>query len=173
MKTNKTLMKIIIGITIVLLMGTFGCSKSKKTDSLEDELLPSDASVTQEAQTDVVPEPTPAENPQPAPEPQKNETVTNTTPPPPEETPKPEAKAPISEEYQDYTVQSGDTLMKIAFETYGDLYRWNKIYELNKDKVTNPNSIAKGTVLKLEKSSATITIEKNGDQYLIKKGDTL
>lgn len=73
----------------------------------------------------------------------------------------------------EYTVQSGDTLMKIAFETYGDLYKWRQIYEANRDKIKDANSIPKGTVLKIEKPSSPVTIDKNGEQYLIKKGDTL
>lgn len=70
-----------------------------------------------------------------------------------------------------YTVQSGDTLMKIAFEVYGDLYQWRKIYDDNRDKIPNPNALVKGTQLMVEKTS--VTIEKNGEQYLIKRGDTL
>ena len=75
--------------------------------------------------------------------------------------------------YEDYTVQQGDTLMKIAFETYGDLYRWKGLLEANKEKVTNPNSIPAGTVLKVERPSTSVSIQKNGDKYLIKNGDTL
>ncbi len=73
---------------------------------------------------------------------------------------------------QDYTVQSGDTLMKIAFENYGDLYQWKKIYEDNREKITNPNAIPRGTVLTL-KDVTTVEIAKNGDKYLIRSGDTL
>jgi nucleoid-associated protein YgaU len=75
--------------------------------------------------------------------------------------------------FDNYTVQNGDTLMKIAFETYGDLYRWKGILEANKDKVTNPNLIPAGTVLKVEKPATPVSIEKNGEKYLIKTGDTL
>ena len=78
-----------------------------------------------------------------------------------------------SGQFQDYTVQAGDSLMKIAFETYGDLYRWKSILEANKDKVTDPNRIPAGTVLKVEAPSSAVMIEKNGEKYLIKSGDTL
>ncbi len=83
--------------------------------------------------------------------------------------------APVggSGEFQDYPVNSGDTLMKIAFEVYGDLYQWRRIYETNKDKVSDPNRLAKGMVLKVEKPGSPVQIDRNGEQYLIKNGDTL
>jgi nucleoid-associated protein YgaU len=72
-----------------------------------------------------------------------------------------------------YTIQQGDTLMKIAFETYGDLYQWKKIYEGNKDKIRDPNNLSAGVTLSLEKPAQEVTIERNGEKYMIKKGDTL
>lgn len=63
--------------------------------------------------------------------------------------------------------------MKIAFETYGDIYRWKGILEANKDKVTDPNHIPAGTSLKVEKPATAVAVEKNGEKYLIKTGDTL
>jgi nucleoid-associated protein YgaU len=74
---------------------------------------------------------------------------------------------------QDYTVQRGDTLMKIAFQTYGDLYKWHDIYQANQDRIKNPNDVPPGTVLKIDQPSVPVSIERNGDQYLIKVGDTL
>jgi nucleoid-associated protein YgaU len=78
-----------------------------------------------------------------------------------------------SGQYENVTVQAGDTLMKIAFETYGDLYRWKSILEANRDKVTDPNQIPVGTVLKIERPATHVAIERNGEKYLIKNGDTL
>ncbi|MGE0614287.1 MAG: LysM peptidoglycan-binding domain-containing protein [Bacteriovoracia bacterium] len=72
-----------------------------------------------------------------------------------------------------YSVQSGDTLMKIAFEVYGDVYQWQKIYHLNQAKITNPNAIPRGTVLQIEKPATPVTISRNGEKYLIRQGDTL
>lgn len=72
-----------------------------------------------------------------------------------------------------YTVQAGDTLMKIAFDTTGDLYQWKKIYEANKDKIPNPAALSAGTVLQIEKPAIPVVITRNGDKYLIKLGDTL
>jgi hypothetical protein len=75
--------------------------------------------------------------------------------------------------WDNYTVQAGDTLMKIAFETYGDLFRWREIYDGNRDKISSPNSIPAGTVIKVEKPSTPINVSRNGEKYLIKDGDTL
>ncbi len=74
---------------------------------------------------------------------------------------------------EDYTVRRGDTLMKIAFETYGDLNQWRKIYELNRGSLADPNQLAAGTHLKIEKPSSPPVIDRNGERYHIKKGDTL
>lgn len=71
-----------------------------------------------------------------------------------------------------YKVKHGDTLMKIAFENYGDLYRWKEIYEANRSRIQDPNHVPPGTQLTLN-GAGMVTIERNGDQYLIKHGDTL
>ena len=71
-----------------------------------------------------------------------------------------------------YSVKGGDTLMKIAFENYGDLYRWKEIYEANRDKIQDPNHVPPGTQLTLN-GAGMVQIERNGDRYLIKHGDTL
>ena len=71
-----------------------------------------------------------------------------------------------------YTVQRGDTLMKIAFEQYGDLYRWKEILEANRGRIQDPNHIPPGTHLTLNGAGMT-TIEHNGERYLIKHGETL
>ncbi len=71
-----------------------------------------------------------------------------------------------------YRVKKGDTLMKIAFEQYGDLYRWKEIYEANRGNIQDPNHVPPGTELTLN-GAGMVTIERNGESYLIKRGDTL
>ncbi len=71
-----------------------------------------------------------------------------------------------------YTVKSGDTLMKIAFEQYGDIYRWREIFEANRGAIANPNAVPPGTTLNLQ-GAGMVSIERNGEQYKIKNGDTL
>ena len=46
-----------------------------------------------------------------------------------------------------YTVKSGDCLWNIAKKQLGDGSRWKEIYELNKDKIKNPNLIYSGQSL--------------------------
>ena len=49
---------------------------------------------------------------------------------------------------EEYTVQEGDWLSKIALSAYGDMFAWEKIYEANKDVIgANPDLIEPGMVL--------------------------
>ena len=47
------------------------------------------------------------------------------------------------------TVKSGDTLSKIAKEAYGDANAYMKIFEANKDQLSDPDKIKPGQVLTL------------------------
>ena len=80
--------------------------------------------------------------------------------------------APVSGDGTQYTVRRGDTLMKIAFEQYGDLYRWKEIYEANRANIQDPNHVPPGTQLSLN-GAGMVSVERNGERYLIKTGDTL
>ena len=62
--------------------------------------------------------------------------------------------------------------MKIAFEQYGDLYRWKEIYEANRGAIQDPSHIPPGTQLSLN-GAGMVQIDRNGERYLIKHGDTL
>lgn len=73
----------------------------------------------------------------------------------------------------EYTVKTGDTLMKIAFQHYGDLYRWKDIYTSNKDKISDPNRISKGVTLKIEGATNFSAPTGSGEAYSIQMGDTL
>ena len=48
-----------------------------------------------------------------------------------------------------YTVQSGDTLSKIAKDHLGDANAYMKIFNANKDQLTDPDKIKPGQVLKI------------------------
>ena len=48
-----------------------------------------------------------------------------------------------------YTVKSGDTLSRIAKEHLGDASDYMKIFNLNKDQLSNPDLIKPGQVLRL------------------------
>jgi len=51
---------------------------------------------------------------------------------------------PGAQSRRDYTIQSGDSLSKIARQFYGNANDWQKIYEANKDKIKDPNLIHPG-----------------------------
>lgn len=48
-----------------------------------------------------------------------------------------------------YTVVSGDSLSKIARHEYGDAGAWHRIYEANRDIITNPDLIYPGQTLRI------------------------
>lgn len=78
----------------------------------------------------IQPAPTPATKPTATVEPPKRET----------------SQAP---KQSTYTVKSGDCLWNISKKYLGDGSRYNEIYNLNKDKIKNPNLIYAGQVLTL------------------------
>jgi nucleoid-associated protein YgaU len=51
--------------------------------------------------------------------------------------------------HRTYTVKSGDTLSKIAKEHYGNSGDYMKIFEANRDVLTDPNTINPGQTLKI------------------------
>jgi LysM repeat protein len=187
MKMKKYL-KIVIAFSLILTLGA--CSSHKTTES-EEGVDPALAA-SPDAGTDAVPQQTaenvadPSLDPYAALPPEPDAGLVQTPPPAepvPAEVPAPPADQQAAVEpppsptgsgqFEDVTVQSGDTLMKIAFETYGDLYRWKSILDANRDRVTDPNQIPAGTVLKIERPATQVAIERNGEKYLIKNGDTL
>jgi nucleoid-associated protein YgaU len=50
---------------------------------------------------------------------------------------------------QSYSVKSGDTLSKISKQFYGDANKYMKIYEANRDTLSDPDKIKPGQVLKI------------------------
>lgn len=48
---------------------------------------------------------------------------------------------------REYTVKPGDTLTRLAKRFYDSIYKWEKIYEANKDQVKNPDYIFIGMKL--------------------------
>jgi len=45
---------------------------------------------------------------------------------------------------QPYTVQAGDTLSKIAQRHYGEASQWKRIFEANRDTISDPDKIQVG-----------------------------
>lgn len=48
---------------------------------------------------------------------------------------------------KEYTIQKGDTLSGIAQREMGGAHRWKYLYELNKDKIKNPNKLKVGATI--------------------------
>jgi len=59
------------------------------------------------------------------------------------------AAAPAPATARTYTVKAGDTLSAIAKEHLGSAGAYMKIFDLNKDQLTDPNKIRPGQVLRL------------------------
>ncbi|MEO8075294.1 MAG: LysM peptidoglycan-binding domain-containing protein [Acidobacteriota bacterium] len=57
--------------------------------------------------------------------------------------------APAAAAAKTYTVKAGDTLSKIAKEHLGDANAYTKIFDANRDQLSNPDLIKPGQVLKL------------------------
>jgi nucleoid-associated protein YgaU len=52
-------------------------------------------------------------------------------------------------EQKTYTVKAGDTLSKIAKELLGDANAYHKIFDANRDQLSDPNKIMPGQQLKI------------------------
>lgn len=50
---------------------------------------------------------------------------------------------------QTYTVVGGDSLSKIAKKFYGDASKWREIFEANRDRISDPDLIQIGQVIKI------------------------
>jgi LysM repeat protein len=54
-----------------------------------------------------------------------------------------------STEFQSYTVQKGDTLWKIANRFYGSGTEWRKVFEANRDTLSNPDKLKAGAKIRI------------------------
>jgi len=50
---------------------------------------------------------------------------------------------------QTYTIESGDSLSKIAKHFYGDASKWRQIFEANRDTIKDPDMIHPGHTIKI------------------------
>ncbi len=149
--------------------GTFADAAAPAEESSADFLAP-EASVDVPL-ADAMPTEMPASSPSFDAPPSMNEfaapteTFAEATPPAP--------SAPVySGGGELYEVQGGDTLMKIAFKVYGDVYQWRRILDSNSDRISDPSRLVSGTQLKVD--NAPDESYYNGyERYLIKSGDTL
>ena len=82
-------------------------------------------------------------------------------------TPPPSDPAPSG---STYTVRSGDTLGSIAA---ANGTTWQALYDANRDRVSNPNAIRVGQVLRLPGGSGGGTQPAPSGTYTVRSGDTL
>lgn len=62
---------------------------------------------------------------------------------------KQELVAEIKVDVKEYTIQKGDTLWAIAEREYGNGMQWKRLYEFNKDVITNPDKPRRGTKIRI------------------------
>jgi len=55
-----------------------------------------------------------------------------------------EIESEVKVSTKEYTIQKGDSLWKIAQKELGSGHRWKYLYELNKDKIRDPNKLKPG-----------------------------
>jgi len=78
------------------------------------------------------------------------------------------------------TVESGDSLIRIAKQYLGDGSRWEEIYELNRDQLDRPEALKVGMKIKLPaitpeqpESEGSQPSSRAADTYTVKTGDNL
>lgn len=75
------------------------------------------------------------------------------------------------DQFQEYQVQSGDTLMMIGFKLFGDYRTWKQLKEWNK---LSSMELRKGMMLKYRPMlNESFSWRPNGEPHLVKKGEYL
>ena len=77
----------------------------------------------------------------------------------------------LTNEMGEYSVESGDTLMWIAFKLYGDYAKWRRIAELNPE--VRQNGLSEGQSLSYYLPAQPFEWNPEGEPHLIQNGETL
>jgi nucleoid-associated protein YgaU len=76
-------------------------------------------------------------------------------------------------EYAEYEVKAGDTLMLVAYKVLGDYQKWQEISKLNKDVLGKKTVLEQGQKLRYIKREIASVENPQGSPYLIKPSDNL
>ncbi len=60
-----------------------------------------------------------------------------------------EIQGEVKVSFKEYVIQPGDTLWRIAEREYGKGTQWKRIYDFNKDVISNPDRPKKGTKIRI------------------------
>jgi|GEM_PF-3314094 nucleoid-associated protein YgaU len=82
------------------------------------------------------------------------------------------AARPVIQGNATYTVNSGDTLMYVAYKKYGDYSKWRSIARMN-GMSGGQSRLERGMTLQLDPSMIRNLPELRGRAYVIKRGDSL
>jgi LysM repeat protein len=64
----------------------------------------------------------------------------------------PKAAADVRQDVEEYTVRLGDTLSGISEKFLGSHHRYREIYEMNKDRIENPDRLRVGSAIRIPRA---------------------
>lgn len=79
----------------------------------------------------------------------------------------------FSDNFENYTVLEGETLMWIAFKLYGDYREWRKLKKWNENFLDYQDQPEVGAKLKYQPLETAYNWKGQGNPYLVLRGDTL